>query len=160
MTKRKAKTGCGKEMCKSAEATGSDSEYILEDQIGYLLRLAGQRHTAIFQENITDGLTPTQFSTLIRISEQGHVSQNHLGRLAAMDVATIKGVVDRLKAKALVEVRPHPEDKRRTNIFLTEKAEMLIGTLKKDGRWITEKTLAPLSGKERAELVKLLKKIT
>ena len=103
-------------MAKQAETVTLGPDYVLDEQIGYLLRLAGQRHAAIFQSLISEGLTPTQFSTLIRISEHGQVSQNHLGRLAAMDVATIKGVVDRLKAKALVIARPDPGDKRRSNI--------------------------------------------
>ena len=77
--------------------SGPQDPYRLDDQAGYLLRLASQRHAAIFQSLTLEGLTPTQFSALIRISEQGQCSQNHLGRLAAMDVATIKGVADRLR---------------------------------------------------------------
>ena len=76
--------------------------YSLDEQVGYLLRLASQRHSGIFLQQISENLTPTQFSTLIRISEGGELSQNHLGRLASMDVATVKGVVDRLKAKELI----------------------------------------------------------
>lgn len=146
-------------MVKRAETATLEPDYVLDDQIGYLLRLAGQRHAAIFQAHISDGLTPTQFSTLIRISEHGQVSQNHLGRLAAMDVATIKGVVDRLKAKALVTAKPDPGDKRRSNICLTDKGTALIADLKADGLRITEKTLAPLSAGERKTLARLLRKI-
>ncbi|WP_300064043.1 MarR family transcriptional regulator [uncultured Roseobacter sp.] len=146
-------------MSKHAETVTLDPDYVLDEQIGYLLRLAGQRHAAIFQAQISDGLTPTQFSTLIRISEHGQVSQNHLGRLAAMDVATIKGVVDRLKAKGLVAAKPDPGDKRRSNICLTETGAGLIADLKVDGLRITEETLAPLSAGERKTLARLLRKI-
>jgi DNA-binding MarR family transcriptional regulator len=74
----------------------------------FLLRLASQRHAVIFQKHIGDDLTSTQFATLMRVAEYGDVSQNHLGRLAAMDGATIKGVVDRLKQKKFIvdAVRP------------------------------------------------------
>ena len=53
--------------------TGTDGEntYRLDDQVGYLLRLASQRHTTIFQSLSVEGLTPTQFSALVRIAEQG-----------------------------------------------------------------------------------------
>ena len=44
--------------------TNEDVPYVLDDQIGYLMRLATQRHTAIFQEAMAEGLTPTQFSVL------------------------------------------------------------------------------------------------
>ena len=114
-------------------STETIAEYKLDEQVGYLLRLASQRHSAIFLENTVEGLTPTQFSTLIRISEKGEVSQNHLGRLAAMDVATIKGVVDRLKTKGLVTSRPDPDDKRRSIIALTPQGIAQIDRLKDIG---------------------------
>ena len=88
----------------------SDDPYRLEDQVGYLLRLASQRHSIIFQNRISKDLTPTQFSTLIRVAEKKKVSHNRLGRLAAIDIATIKGVVDRLKAKGLVQATADPGD--------------------------------------------------
>jgi DNA-binding MarR family transcriptional regulator len=134
-------------------------DYVLEEQVGFLLRLASQRHAVIFQKHMIDGLTPTQFSTLVRISEQGEVSQNRLGRLAAMDVATIKGVVDRLKAKGLVQTHADPVDKRRMVISLTGPGAALMGDLKAAGFEISRETLACLSATETATLLKLLKKL-
>ena len=138
----------------------SDKSYTLDAQVGFLLRLASQRHSVIFQNMMSHGLTPTQFSTLIRVAENEKVSQNQLGRLAAMDIATIKGVVDRLKAKGLLETKPDPEDKRRSTICLTEAGRGLINQLKADGHQITKATLAPLSATEQRTLLALLKKIS
>lgn len=135
-------------------------DYVLDDQIGFLLRLASQRHSGIFQRNVVGKLTPTQFSTLIRISEQGEVSQNRLGRLAAMDVATIKGVVDRLKAKGLVQAHADPKDKRRIAISLTATGHQIIDDLKRAGLEISDLTLEPLTEAESQTLVTLLKKIS
>ncbi|MEM9579751.1 MAG: MarR family transcriptional regulator [Pseudomonadota bacterium] len=137
----------------------TDDAYQLDAQVGYLLRLASQRHAVIFQKLVTAGLTPTQFSTLIRVWEQGAVSQNRLGRLAAMDVATIKGVVDRLRKKELVRSEPDPNDKRRTTIFLTDKGNALVSTLMQDGKRITEETLKPLSPAEQKTFLSLLEKL-
>ena len=137
-----------------------ESAYILEDQVGYLLRLAGQRHVAIFQKNTMRNLTPTQFSTLVRIDLVGECSQNKLGRMISMDVATIKGVVDRLKKKNLVNLKPDPNDRRRTIISLTDEAMALVADLHKMGAYITDATLEPLTGKEKKTLLRLLKKIT
>jgi len=134
--------------------------YTLDDQVGYLLRLASQRHAVIFQTHSPDGLTPTQFSALLRISEQGKVSQNQLGRLAAMDVATVKGVVDRLRAKGLARTRSDPDDKRRSIISLTVQGAALIEGLKCCGTRITAQTLDPLSATEQDTLVRLLRKIS
>jgi len=134
--------------------------YSLDEQVGYLLRLASQRHAGIFLQQISENLTPTQFATLMRISEGRELSQNHLGRLASMDVATVKGVVDRLKAKELVQSRSDADDKRRSLISLTPKGSELIETLKEDGARISENTLAPLRHSERKTLISLLMKIS
>jgi DNA-binding MarR family transcriptional regulator len=138
----------------------SPVEYKLDEQVGYVLRLASQRHAAIFHDHTLEGITPTQFSALVRIAEIGQCSQNRLGRLVSMDVATIKGVVDRLNKKGLVRLAPDETDKRRTSISLTEKAQGMIDGLRETGLSITEETLKPLSTAERATLLRLLKKIS
>lgn len=147
-------------MSNAPPDTKEKQTYRLEKQVGYVLRLASQRHSVIFQNLISEDLTPTQFSTLIRIAEHGQASQNHLGRLAAMDVATIKGVVDRLKSKALVLSTPDPNDKRRSIISLTSKGAAIVDTLMRDGERITKETLAPLTVSEQKTLLELLGKIS
>lgn len=79
----------------SADAAGHDY-YVLDEQIGFLLRVAMQRHTSIFTGRMVEGLTQTQFAALAKLYEVGPCSQNQLGRLIYLDAATIKGVVDRL----------------------------------------------------------------
>ncbi|WP_240611033.1 MarR family winged helix-turn-helix transcriptional regulator [Oceaniglobus ichthyenteri] len=137
----------------------SDTPYRLDDQVGFLLRQVSQRHALIFQAEAPEGLTPTQFSTLIRLYENGPSSQNELGRAAAMDVATIKGVVDRLRAKGLIGLTPYPGDKRRRLITLTPKAKGMIDRLHKAGARITAATLAPLTPEEQAQLGALLRRL-
>ena len=96
---------------------------------------------------------------MIRLAEKGDLSQNLLGRLAALDTATTKGVVDRLRAKALIQSRPDTSDKRRAIISLTDEGQSIISSLKKDGLAITDKTLGSLKATEKLKLLKLLKKI-
>ncbi|MEP3198957.1 MAG: MarR family transcriptional regulator [Lentilitoribacter sp.] len=142
------------------DSNGKIHRYNLNEQVGYLLRLAHQRHAEIFKLHTIEKLTPTQFSALLRISQQGKVSQNHLGRLAGMDVATVKGVVERLKDKGFVELKPDLEDKRRLVISLSDKGKGIVAGLEEIGANITEETLSPLNDVERATLVKLLQKIS
>jgi len=75
-------------------------------------------------------------------------------------VATIKGVVDRLKNKNLITSRPDEIDKRRTVISLTANGTALVAELRSTGLEITRETLSPLTPKERITLVALLRKIS
>lgn len=134
--------------------------YRLEEQIGYVLRLANQRHAVIFQHHALMNLTPTQFSALVCLAKVTSCSQNMLGRLISVDVATIKGVVDRLNKKGLISLAADPGDKRRTLITLSPETVNLIPDLCAIGQTISEETLRPLTISERGRLLQLLKKIT
>ncbi len=134
-------------------------DYALERQVGFLLREATQRHTAIFARLMPDEVTPTQWAALARLSELGPCSQNLLGRRTAMDAATIKGVVDRLIARGLAQARPDARDQRRRAIALTEAGDAFVGQALARARQITEETLQPLDAAERAQLLRLLAKI-
>jgi DNA-binding MarR family transcriptional regulator len=137
----------------------SSQPYLLDEQVGFLLRQASQRHTAIFAARMIDDLTPTQWAALARLNDRGPCSQNLLGRLTAMDAATIKGVVDRLVARGLAETRSDPQDNRRLTIALTEAGRELGDRAAPAAHAITEATLAPLSAGERRQIVKLLGKL-
>jgi DNA-binding MarR family transcriptional regulator len=140
--------------------TDALADYRLEDQVGFLLRLVSQRHSAIFAEGIGDGLTPTQFAAVAKLFELGPMSQNELGRQTAMDGATIKGVVDRLRARALVGTRPDPSDARRHLVEPTDQGRAVVARAIPAAQRITEKTLEPLNPVERDTLLKLLRRIT
>jgi MarR family transcriptional regulator, lower aerobic nicotinate degradation pathway regulator len=135
-------------------------EYILDEQIGFVLRLTQQRHTTIFASLMIEGLTPTQWAALAKLKEIGPSSQNLLGRLTAMDGATIKGVIDRLTKRGFTSTKPDPADGRRLLVALTGRGEALYERAKLIARHITEQTLAPLNASERAELLALLAKLT
>jgi DNA-binding MarR family transcriptional regulator len=136
----------------------SAEDYRLQEQIGFLLRKAHQRHVAIFAAQIGD-LTPPQFAALAQLQEGGETSQNQLGSLIGMDAATVKGVIDRLKARGLVELSRHEADKRRLLVNLTAEGRQTIERLIPLAREATEETLAPLNAREAATLTKLLAKI-
>lgn len=134
--------------------------YELDAQIGFILRRAHQRHVAIFAECLSDfALTPQQFSALAKIRETGGVSQNRLGRLTAMDPATILGVVQRLNQRGLIERAPDPADPRSTRLTLTQAGLDLITDAIPRAMEATERTLVALSAGERKDLLALLCKL-
>ncbi len=136
-------------------------DYALEDQVGHLLRRANQRHAAIFFKGLNAlQLTPTQFAALVKIGDEEEVSQNRLGRLTAMDPATILGVVKRLDGRKLVASRPDPEDRRRSLWRLSDGGRRLLERAIPIARRITRDTLAPLNNSERRAFLNLLRKLS
>ncbi|WP_127090690.1 MarR family winged helix-turn-helix transcriptional regulator [Aquabacter cavernae] len=133
--------------------------YVLDTQVGFLLRQVNQRHTALFSAGIGEELTPTQWAALAKLHEKGPCSQNLLGRHTAMDAATIKGVVDRMVKRGLVETRPDPEDGRRLVAALTAQGSALAERLGPAALAISQETLAPLDADEQALFVSLLERL-
>jgi DNA-binding MarR family transcriptional regulator len=144
---------------KSASSPAS-RQYRIEEQVGYLLRRAHQRASAIFQVSIGDpNITPTQYSSLVKLNEYTELSQNLLGRLVGMDKATMQGVVRRLKERGLVDSRPDPGDARRTLLSLTTEGQRLVNKLLINGPAVSRETMKPLTAQEQRQLLELLSKI-
>ena len=133
--------------------------YVLDDQAGFLMRVAMQRHTSIFTSRMIAGLTQTQFAALAKLYEFGPCSQNHLGRLIYLDAATIKGVVDRLHLRGFVRALNDPNDRRRRAVVLTERGRHMTEAALRVAADVTETTLAPLTMEERRQITKLLRKL-
>jgi MarR family transcriptional regulator, lower aerobic nicotinate degradation pathway regulator len=133
--------------------------YVLDEQVGFILRQVSQRHAMIFARDIGADLTSTQWAALSKLAEVGPCSQNQLGRLTSMDVATIKGVIDRLTARGLTEANADPEDGRRLRVSLTRAGQHLTEKLASNAVAISKETLAPLDSRERELFVALLEKL-
>jgi DNA-binding MarR family transcriptional regulator len=139
---------------------GSGRAYVLDEQVGFLLRKAQQRHLAIFTGQMPGDLTPMQFAALVKLSEGGPCSQNSLGRQTAMDVATIKGVVTRLQARGLVDKTDDPDDRRMSLIALTAAGRATVDRLLPVAEAISRQTLDPLTPGEQARFLALLAKLS
>jgi DNA-binding MarR family transcriptional regulator len=147
---------------RTAKGDGkSAAAYVLEDQIGHLLRRAHQRATAIFLAELGEAhrLTPTQFAALVKLRDLGEQSQNELGRLTAMDPATIQGVIGRLVARRLIERSGDPSDRRRAKLRLTARGRDLVDRLIPLGFRVSAVTLHPLSMRERERFLSLLERL-
>lgn len=132
--------------------------YQLEDQVGFKLRLANQRHLEIFNKRMPD-ITPTQFAVLAKLRDEVCISQNQLGRLVGMDAATTKGVVDRLRKKGLVQSTPSATDMRRLEISLTEMGKEFSAEAITVAHAISAETVSNLTPREVDRLLTLLDKL-
>ena len=132
----------------------------VEDHIGFLLRRAHQRHAALFTAALAHvEITPTQFTALLKTVQARRVTQNLLGRQAAMDPATIQGVVRRLIARGLIRRRCDPLDRRTAVLEPTEAGVALITDVVACAQQAHEAALGPLSPEERTNLLHLLRKM-
>lgn len=139
---------------------GADA-YHFSEQIGHLLRRAYQRHVAIFQAAIPDSdLTAAQFVTLCAVKEQQSCSLNDIVKATAIDQATIRGVVERLKARSLIVVSPDPLDGRKLLVRTTPEGLALIDQSIPFAKQVSEQTFGGLNPAERVAIVYLLKAMT
>jgi DNA-binding MarR family transcriptional regulator len=136
------------------------SSYMLEAQVGFLLRCAHQRASEYF--NAVMGrfaMTPTQFAALAKLDDLGSVSQNQLGRLTRMDPATISGVVGRLIARGYVRQSADLRDARLVLLALTPAGRAAVLQMKAVAADVSQRTLEPLTPAEAGALLRALAKI-
>ncbi len=140
-------------------APDTAADYTLNNQVGFILRQVYQRHAVLFAEKLGEDLTPMQWAVLAKLAELGTCSQNMLGRLTAMDVATVKGVVERLTKRGLIGTRADKDDRRRLVLFLSDEGRDLYVRLVATAAEVSHLTLAPLDRAERNALLAMLKKL-
>jgi DNA-binding MarR family transcriptional regulator len=140
------------------ESDDSLTPYQLEDQIGFKLRLANQKHLEVFTRMMPE-VTPTQFAVLAKLLEEDTISQNQLGRLVGMDAATTKGVVDRLRTKGLVRRIKSTSDMRRLEILLTPQGRAFAEQAVQTAATISAATAQNLTRRELERLLELLDKL-
>lgn len=134
--------------------------YDFSQQVGHLLRRAYQRHTALFQQHIPDTqLTAAQFVVLCAVRDCGACSLSQIVKQTAIDQATIRGVIDRLKVRKLVSVRHDEMDRRKVLVSLTEPGQELVESMVPFAFDITEKTFEGFNPAERMALLYLLEKM-
>jgi DNA-binding MarR family transcriptional regulator len=132
-----------------------------EKQVGFLLRKASQRNLGIFQRRAAfPNLTSVQAAALIVLVDYSPCSLTILGRRAAMDPATTRGVVERLNERNLVSLISDANDKRKVIVRLERKGRQVANDLVPILFSIADETMVRLNDAERAMLLHLLDKMT
>lgn len=138
----------------------SSAPYDFTEQVGHLLRKAYQRHMAIFQQQVGDAqLTAVQFITLCAVRDRGPSSLTELVAATAVDQATIRGIIERLKARELVDLGHDAQDKRKVIVHLSEAGRDVVERTVPLALEISEATLAHLNPAERVAMSYLLRKM-
>jgi MarR family transcriptional regulator, lower aerobic nicotinate degradation pathway regulator len=142
------------------ETVAEGPPYRLEDQVGFILRRVHQRATDTFNTVMAGfDITPRQFAAMAKLHDLGPTSQNQLGRLVAMDPATMFGVAGRLSKRGLIRQDAAPNDARLVILELTGEGRELIEAMKARGLEVSRRTLQPLTAREAETFLRLLAKM-
>lgn len=135
--------------------------YDLDVHPAHVVRRAHQRATLCFQQVMAgEDLSPTQFAALATVLRHGEVSQNHLGRLTAMDPSTISLVVRKLLKQGLIKRSASDTDQRLSIITLTDEGTRYTLDRLERSVEVGKRLLSPLSPAEQATLLRLLQRIS
>ena len=72
------------------------------------------------------GLTGPQLIILQEIAANSQISVTELGRAISLSQGTVTGIISRLEKKELVYKRKSEKDKRRTELYITEKSMRIL----------------------------------
>lgn len=136
------------------------ADYRFTEQIGFLLRRAYQRHTAIFREIVPDSqLTAAQFVVLCTLRDLPGCQVRDIAAATAIDEPSVRGILERLKWRELITVSHEPGDARQLDIALTAAGRTVVDTITPLAAQISELTFGDLDEDERATIVRLLRRL-
>ena len=118
-------------------------------------------HQALDAHFARYGLSMGKFSLLMQlfIAPEERLTPSEFAERANVTRATITGLLDGLEREELVKRQPHPEDRRRLYIHLTDKGRDLISGMLPDHFYRTSAMMANLNATEKKQFIKLLSKL-
>ncbi len=127
---------------------------------GHHARRLHQLDVAFYQREVGDlKLTPVQYAALQTICNQPGIDQKTLATSIGFDTSTIAGVVERLETRGLVTRAVDPNDRRARRLTPTAQGEAMLDAVIPRMLKAQERLLAPLTRAERAEIVRLMRKV-
>jgi DNA-binding MarR family transcriptional regulator len=132
----------------------------LDAQIGYQLRRASAFALNDFAIEFSDtSLRPVTYGMLALIDENPGIRAAELCRILGMKSANMVPLLTELEERGLVERDEHAEDKRVQVLHLTKAARQAMPAWRQRVRRHENRFLQRLSRKERATLLRLLRRV-
>ena len=72
------------------------------------------------------GLSPAEFTALIRTADAGGITGGQLAQALGMRSSSVTGLADRLEAKGLIARRAHPHDRRAVVLHATRRGRAVV----------------------------------
>lgn len=145
--------GAGK-VTKKSEELGVDAIF---EMPGHLLRRCHQIAVAIFIAECEQfDLTPLQYVALAALARNGPQDQATLGGITALDRTTVAVVIKNLEERGLASRHASKKDKRSKIVEITDAGRDLMLRAKASVEHAQDRTVAPLTSRERDQLIRLL----
>lgn len=106
-----------------------------------------------------EGARGYHYRLLAALAQTGPSSQAELGRRSGIHLSDVVAALNELAAHGHVERSPDPGDKRRNVVTITAAGRERLAVLESRVLAVQDEVLAPLSAPERAELVRLLRRL-
>lgn len=148
---------------KAGRSAGTDrfNYEILEDLVGFMIRLVQLRYFRIYYQKFEDvGLNPAVFSILLVIRNHPGVRQGVVANAMMIKRSNMTKVIQALERKGLVVRKSTPDHKRGVALHVTPKGKRLV-----DAQWRRivdqdiEATASAFSRHERRIFLGLLSKL-
>lgn len=149
------------ELAAPTAARGTDAVAGLYQRPGFKLRRAHQVALSIFSEECRAfSVTTTQYGVLKALSQySGRLDQIGMAQLLGLDRSTTGLVVGLLDRRKLLRRDPHPTDRRRVLLSLTQDGERLLAALAPAVERARLRLLEPFSEAEAAHFHALLDRL-
>ncbi len=133
------------------------AENLLRTSTGFLLAELGAESRRRFNQALgRRGLTQSQFSVLMAVSNLGPASQQQIGTFIGIDPRNLVGVLDALEQRVLLIREADPADRRRHLVRLTSSGRTALNQLASLLQREEEQMLSELSSAQHADLHRLL----
>lgn len=127
---------------------------------GFLLSWNGQRIAQVFAAALEPlGLRPHHFGVLTLIDFQPGSTQHELGDRSMIDPSSMVAVIDELEGLGLAERRPHPSDRRKHAVHLTERGGKALKGARSAAFSAANELFGRLQASEQETLRLLLRKM-
>ncbi len=131
-----------------------------EKSIGFLLYEVSRLIRRDFDQRVQFlGLTQVQWRAIAHIARQEGCRQAVLAEILEIRPITLTRLVDRLVEAGWVVRMPDPDDRRATQLHLTEKARPLLETMQEKSLETRQRALQDIASEEFTVLFNTLQKI-
>lgn len=138
---------------------GKEPEYITLMRTLASAQQAISLYDAAAHRDSGEGLTPSQADVIFTLGGTEGMTCADVGEETLITKGTLTGVIDRLRAKGLVERWEDGNDARRTIVALTDKGETVYARALSRHLSILRDRFSRISAADRREAIRLLEEI-